>query len=199
MAYFARSCVKFHPEGGVGSEQLSKDLAVNIDLGEELESLQYKTTDFAVYDKMNEGERHLVPIFAESLLSAKKELWVSGKVVMIDQEDEKDGLRVADLGHITQWTNVIGIEGGENNVILNMEYKGVDVEFNLVRPHKKYMPLYLKIIRMVFKTGIVSLAKKLDRETKESYNLTVRVIDSGQPRLSTDTSLIIRVQGEQIG
>lgn len=49
------------------------------------------------------------------------------------------------------------------------------------------------------KTGIVSLAKKLDRETKESYNLTVRVIDSGQPRLSTDTSLVIRVLGEQIG
>ena len=55
-------------------EQLSKDQAVNIDLGEEQESLQYKLTDFAVYDKVNEGERHLVPIFAESLLSAMKEL-----------------------------------------------------------------------------------------------------------------------------
>ena len=37
-------------------EQLSKDQAVNIDLGEELESLQYKLTDFAVYDKVNELE-----------------------------------------------------------------------------------------------------------------------------------------------
>ena len=65
---------RFHPEGGVGLDQLSKDQAVNIDLGEELESLQYKLTNFAVYDKVNEGERHLVPIFAESLLSAMKEL-----------------------------------------------------------------------------------------------------------------------------
>ena len=66
---------RFHPEEeGVGLEQLSKDQAVNIDLGEEQESLQYKLTDFAVYDKVNEGERHLVPIFAESLLSAMKEL-----------------------------------------------------------------------------------------------------------------------------
>ena len=46
------------------------------------------------------------------------------------------------------------------------------------------------------RTGIVSLAKKLDRETTASYNLTVRVIDSGLPRLSTDTSLVIRVLGE---
>ena len=66
---------RFHPEEeGVGLEQLFKDQAVNIDLGEEQESLQYKLTDFAVYDKVNEGERHLVPIFAESLLSAMKEL-----------------------------------------------------------------------------------------------------------------------------
>ena len=68
----------------------------------------------------------------------------------IDKEDEEDGLSVVDLGPITQWTNVTGIEGGENNVILSMEYKGVDVEFNLVRPHKKYMPLYRNIFRMVF-------------------------------------------------
>ena len=146
-------------------EQLSKDKEVNIDLGEEQESLQYKLTDFAVYDKVDEGERHLVPIFAESLLSAKKELWVSGKVVRIDQEDEEDGLRVADLGHITQWTNVTGIEGGENNVILSMEYKGVDVEFNLVRPHKKYMPLYKNIFRMVFMANriIMRLIECADR------------------------------------
>ena len=65
---------RFHPETGVGLEQLSEDPAVNLDLGGELESLQYKLTDFAVYDKVNEGERHLVPIFAESLLSAMKEL-----------------------------------------------------------------------------------------------------------------------------
>ena len=52
---------RFHPEEeGVGLEQLSKDQAVNIDLGEEQESLQYKLTDFAVYDKVNEGERNYI-------------------------------------------------------------------------------------------------------------------------------------------
>lgn len=171
---------KFHPERGVGLEQLSKDQAVNIDLGEELESLQYKLTDFAVYDKVNEGERHLVPIFAESLLSAKKELWVSGKVLRIDQEDEEDGLRVADLGPITQWTNVTGIEGGENNVILSMEYKGVDVEFNLVRPHKKYMPLYKNIFRMVFMANriIMRLIECADRGGSMEYSELLEFLDS---------------------
>ena len=171
---------RFHPEGGVGLEQLSKDQAVNIDLGEEQESLQYKLTDFAVYDKVNEGERHLVPIFAESLLSAKKELWVSGKVVRIDQEDEEDGLRVADLGPITQWTNVTGIEGGENNVILSMEYKGVDVEFNLVRPHKKYMPLYKNIFRMVFMANriIMRLIECADRGGSMEYSELLEFLDS---------------------
>ena len=52
---------RFHPEEeGIGLEQLSKDQAVNIDLGEEQESLQYKLTDFAVYDKVNEGERNYI-------------------------------------------------------------------------------------------------------------------------------------------
>ena len=46
------------------------------------------------------------------------------------------------------------------------------------------------------KTGIVSLAKLLDRETRASYNLTVRALDDGQPRLSSETSLVIRVLGE---
>ena len=161
-------------------EQLSKDQAVNIDLGEEQESLQYKLTDFAVYDKVNEGERHLVPIFAESLLSAKKELWVSGKVLRIDQEDEEDGLRVVDLGPITQWTNDTGIEGGENNVILSMEYKGVDVEFNLVRPHKKYMPLYRNIFRMVFMANriIMRLIECADKGGSMEYSELLEFLDS---------------------
>lgn len=171
---------RFHPETGVGLEQLSEDPAVNLDLGGELESLQYKLTDFAVYDKVNEGERHLVPIFAESLLSAKKELWVSGKVLRIDQEDEEDGLRVVDLGPITQWTNVTGIEGGENNVILSMEYKGVDVEFNLVRPHKKYVPLYQNIFRMVFMANriIMRLIECADKGGSMEYSELLEFLDS---------------------
>lgn len=46
------------------------------------------------------------------------------------------------------------------------------------------------------RTGIVSLSKSLDREVRESYNLSVRAMDSGRPRLSAVTNLIVRVLGE---
>ncbi len=42
-------------------------------------------------------------------------------------------------------------------------------------------------------TGLVSLAKPLDRETKSLYNLTVRAMDHGTPRLSSQASLIVTV------
>ena len=46
------------------------------------------------------------------------------------------------------------------------------------------------------KTGIVSLAKTLDRESQAIYKLRVQAIDAGQPRLSSDTTLVVRVLGE---
>ena len=42
-------------------------------------------------------------------------------------------------------------------------------------------------------SGIVTLAKPLDRETKGFYNLTVRAMDSGRPRKSTITHLLVVV------
>ncbi len=42
-------------------------------------------------------------------------------------------------------------------------------------------------------TGVVSLAKPLDRETTSMYNLTVRAMDHGRPRLSSVTSLLVMV------
>ena len=51
----------------------------------------------------------------------------------------------------------------------------------------------------MFPPGIVSLAKKLDRETRATYNLTIRALDGGQPQLSSDTSLVIRVLGKEVG
>ena len=98
----------------------------------------------------------------------------------IDQEDEEDGLSVVDLGPITQWTNVTGIKGGENNVILSMEYKGVDAEVNLVRPHKKYMPLYKNIFRMVFMTNkiIMKLIECTDKGGSMEYSELLEFLDS---------------------
>ena len=48
------------------------------------------------------------------------------------------------------------------------------------------------------KTGIVSLAQGLDRELRDSFNLTVRAMDSGRPRLSALASLVVRVMGESV-
>lgn len=46
------------------------------------------------------------------------------------------------------------------------------------------------------RTGIVSLSKGLDREIRDSFNLTVRAMDSGHPRLTAVTNLVVRVLGE---
>ena len=46
------------------------------------------------------------------------------------------------------------------------------------------------------RTGIVSLAAKLDREMRDVFNLSVRAMDSGRPRLSALTNLVVRVVGE---
>ena len=42
-------------------------------------------------------------------------------------------------------------------------------------------------------SGIVSLAKPLDREEKAMFNLTVRATDGGRPRLSTMTNMMVLV------
>lgn len=42
-------------------------------------------------------------------------------------------------------------------------------------------------------TGIVSLSSSLDRERRDVFNLTVRAMDSGRPRLSAVTNLVVRV------
>jgi len=42
-------------------------------------------------------------------------------------------------------------------------------------------------------SGIVSLAKPLDREEKAMFNLTVRATDGGRPRLSSVTNMMVLV------
>ena len=46
------------------------------------------------------------------------------------------------------------------------------------------------------RNGIVSLAKSLDRERVDLYNLTVRALDAGRPRLTAITQLMVRVLGK---
>ncbi|XP_030767379.1 fat-like cadherin-related tumor suppressor homolog isoform X3 [Sitophilus oryzae] len=47
---------------------------------------------------------------------------------------------------------------------------------------------------MASDSGIVTLAKPLDREIRAVYNLTVQAVDQGTPQLSTVTNLTVNVQ-----
>ncbi|XP_045469521.1 fat-like cadherin-related tumor suppressor homolog isoform X5 [Harmonia axyridis] len=48
--------------------------------------------------------------------------------------------------------------------------------------------------KMESDSGIVTLAKPLDRELRAMYNLTVQAVDQGSPQLSSITTLIVNVQ-----
>lgn len=47
---------------------------------------------------------------------------------------------------------------------------------------------------MASDSGIVTLAKPLDREIRAMYNLTVQAVDQGTPQMSSIVSLIVNVQ-----
>jgi protocadherin Fat 1/2/3 len=48
------------------------------------------------------------------------------------------------------------------------------------------------------RTGLVSLARALDREERDSYNITLRALDSGRPRNTALVSLLVRVLGKSM-
>ena len=144
----------FKPSGrSAGVVEVVKEPSINIAMDvEDGEALQYKLTDFIIYDNAEDSsiDGHLVPIFAESLLSRGVKLWLAGRVLRLDSEVTEVGLEVEGLGPITQWNNATGMEGGENNVIISIKHAGKELEFNLVRPHSSYLPLYQNTFRMVF-------------------------------------------------
>ena len=85
----------YSPGEGAGAEQVIAHPTVNICMdADDDQALQYKLTDFAVYDKVSDTEQHLVPIFAESLLSRYKKLYLAGKVLRLDSEEGEEGLKV---------------------------------------------------------------------------------------------------------
>lgn len=43
-------------------------------------------------------------------------------------------------------------------------------------------------------SGIITLAKPMDREEKDMYNLTVQAFDHGNPRLSSIAYVVVNVQ-----
>ncbi|XP_062556294.1 fat-like cadherin-related tumor suppressor homolog isoform X3 [Armigeres subalbatus] len=57
-----------------------------------------------------------------------------------------------------------------------------------------FIDSYRDHFRIAPESGIVTLAKPLDREVKAVYNLTVRATDQGKPSLSNSAYLVINVQ-----
>lgn len=47
--------------------------------------------------------------------------------------------------------------------------------------------------KIAAESGLITLAKSLDRETKDSYNITIKAVDQGSPQLSSITSLLVLV------
>ena len=136
---------------GPGSSEVDvlNDPNINIEMDDDDDgALQYKLTNFTVYDKLSNGESHLVPIFADSLLMRGKKIYFSGQVLRLDMPEEESGLEVVDIGPITQWTNLTGMDGSQEQIILNTRCKKRDVEYNLVCPSDEYRPLYENTYRM---------------------------------------------------
>ena len=87
---------------------------------------------------------------AESLLSTGKKSYLSGKVLRLDSLEGDEGLQVMDIGPITEWTNMTGMEGGQENIILGTRFGGKDIEFNLLKPCDEYLDMFRNTYRMVF-------------------------------------------------
>ncbi|XP_055629293.1 fat-like cadherin-related tumor suppressor homolog isoform X5 [Toxorhynchites rutilus septentrionalis] len=70
-----------------------------------------------------------------------------------------------------------------------------DADIGINRKIKYYfIDSYREHFRIAADSGIVTLAKPLDREVKAVYNLTVRATDQGKPTLSNSAFLIVNVQ-----
>lgn len=61
------------------------------------------------------------------------------------------------------------------------------INYTFIDSHKDHF-------KIISESGIITLAKPLDREEKEIYNLTVRAIDHGSPRLLSTAIVIVNVQ-----
>ena len=157
----------YSPPEGVGAADLLSDENVNIvlemddDDGDEGEEpLQYKITQFSIYCR-EERDTHMVPVFAENLLITGKKIFMSGKVVRLDGEEEDEGLRVKDIGPITMWSNATGTDNDVENIIISAEHGTREIEFNLMKPCAEYKTIFQDVYRMVY------LSNKIITQLKE--------------------------------
>lgn len=57
-----------------------------------------------------------------------------------------------------------------------------------------FIDSYKEHFKIIPDSGIITLAKSLDREEKDIYNLTVQAFDHGDPRLTSLAHVIVNVQ-----
>lgn len=61
------------------------------------------------------------------------------------------------------------------------------INYSFIDSHKEHF-------KIIADSGIITLAKPLDREEKEMYNLTVQAVDQGIPKMFSTAFLIVNVQ-----
>ena len=162
------------PRDGVGLEEILCDEKVNImmDDDEDDAPLQYKLTNFSIYCKEDMNENHLVPVFVDNLLIAGKKIYLSGTVLRLDSSNEElEGLEVKDIGPITQWSNVTGMECGNENIIISTEHDKKEIEFNLIKPSEDYSDIYKDVYRMAYLSNkiITKLSHAVDEGVMMEY------------------------------
>ena len=157
-----------------GTKVVVKDKTVNIILDDEVEEdaeeeLQYKITNFSIYCK--EGKQnHLVPVFAENLLITGKKIYLSGKVLRLDQEEHEEGLLVRDI-EIVMWSNATGMDLEQENIIISAECGSKKLEFNLLKPCQDYLNMFKEVYRMAYLGNriVTRLSEVADDETSFEY------------------------------
>ena len=110
-------------------------------------------------------------------------------------------MEVVDIGPIAQWTNLTGMDGSQEQIMLNTRCKGRDVEYNLVRPSAEYLVLYENTYRMVYMCNkiIIQLCQYNRDDRLMEYSELLEFIDTklwGELMMSffsfTQTSLSIK-------
>ncbi|CAL4172489.1 unnamed protein product, partial [Meganyctiphanes norvegica] len=83
------------------------------------------------------------------------------------------------------YTAIIPEDAPVNSAIIKMHAR--DVDFSINR-HVRYSlkDSYYRHFNIDQENGVITLAKSLDRETKDSYNITVEAKDLGTPSLSSN-------------
>lgn len=116
--------------------------------------------------------------------------WECSSRIEIIVSDLNDNAPVFSLPHYTV-TLPEDVEVGT----LVTKVHATDVDIGINRKIKyNFIDSFSNHFKIASDSGIITLAKPLDRESKASYNLTLQALDQGTPQLSSIVNLIVNVQ-----